>query len=85
MDLTEEDIQIWYFGPDDVGTTEFKLSTWTYFSFAAHRRTPITTIGDIKYFGESHCISCIRTNYTSSNYLYHLWVHHPKQDVSGCG
>jgi hypothetical protein len=35
MDLTEEDIQIWYFGPDDVGT-KFKLSTWTYFSFADH-------------------------------------------------
>ena len=35
MDLTEEDIQIWYFGPDDVGT-KFRLSTWTYFSFAAY-------------------------------------------------
>jgi len=75
MDLTEEDIQIWYFGPDDVGT-KFKLSTWTYFIFSTLSGTRIK-IEDIEYLGESHRISCMCTNYTSPNYLYSAYGHIP--------
>lgn len=46
-DLTEEDIQIWHFGPGDVGT-KFKLSTGWFFE--AHPPHPsIPTLGDIKF------------------------------------
>ena len=30
MDLTEEDIQIWYFGPDDVGTKSKCPRSWIF-------------------------------------------------------
>jgi len=55
MDLTEEGIQIWYFGPDDVVTKSKCPPTRR----LPHRDTSTPTIGNIYYLHESHHISCI--------------------------
>ena len=69
MDLTEEDIQIWYFGPDAMWVPSSNCPPGLIL-VSQPGAYPGITIGDIKYSGESHCISCICTNYTSPNYLY---------------
>jgi hypothetical protein len=59
MDLTEEDTQIWYFGPDDRAPSSKCPPGLILVSQHTRRPRPhpsIPTIGDIKYLGESHCI-----------------------------
>lgn len=70
MDLTEEDIQIWYFGPDGVGTKSKCPRPCFFFVSLYYSRCTHPTMGNIEYLGESHCVSCTSTNYASPNYHY---------------